>query len=246
MCEETEKNINIKIDGELVQVEPGLTILEACRQFGFDVPTLCFDEALVPYAACRLCVVEVVGGRAKRTVASCAYPVEEGQEISTSTDEIARHRRNLIELYLSRSPDAKAIQKLAEKHGVKIPRYEFKETDNCILCGRCVRACGEVVKASAIGFVERGMKRRVEPPFLRGSAACISCGTCTTICPTEAIRLDEIDRVQSAHVFPHGAHESTCKICSIFELVPKTPGDYAGWLSDKATTPARRKPGKEK
>jgi len=241
MCQEAAKNLRVKIDSEVYLVEPGFTVLEAARQFGVNIPTLCFDEALEPYAACRLCVVEVSsavpskpGGRGpKRTVASCVYPVEDGLEVETATEEILRHRRNLVELYLARSPNAKRIQKLAEQFGISEPRYKFAETHNCIVCGLCVRACSEIVGANAIGFGQRGMKRKVEPPFRRGSAACISCGTCTTICPTEAIRLVEIDRIQSIHVMAQGEHETSCAVCGGFEMVPKSPDDYAEWLSEK-------------
>jgi NADH dehydrogenase/NADH:ubiquinone oxidoreductase subunit G len=248
VCQEVEKSLRVRIDGELYQVEPGYTVLEAARQFGVEIPTLCFDEALEPYAACRLCVVEVssvVPGKGaargpKRMVASCVYPVEEGLEVQTSTEEILRHRRNLVELYLSRSPNARKIQKLAEQFGISEPRYKFAETHNCIVCGLCVRACSEIVGANAIGFGLRGIKRKVEPPFHRGSAACISCGTCTTICPTEAIRLEEIDRIRSIHALAPGVYETSCSICGSFELVPKSPDDYAEWLLDKAAHPAQK------
>lgn len=243
MCGKTEEPIKIKIDGELFQVEPGFTVLEVCRQFGFDVPTLCFDEALTPYAACRLCVVEVSNKGPKRTVASCVYPAEDGLEVATSSDDIVRHRRNLVELYLARSPKARRIRELAEELGVREPRYKFEETNNCILCGRCIRACEQIVRASAIGFEKRGIRRSVEPPFRRGSAACISCGTCTTICPTEAIRLEQIDRVKSVHTFPAGSHEAGCRVCGSFEMVPGVPDDYGDWLSEEVVAPAKGKRG---
>ncbi|MCX5801409.1 MAG: 2Fe-2S iron-sulfur cluster-binding protein [Candidatus Eisenbacteria bacterium] len=226
-------NVSIKIDGRDLAVERGFTILEAGRQAGIEIPTLCFDEALEPYAACRLCVVELSVKGVKRFVASCVYPVEEGAEVMTSTDEILRHRRLLVELYLSRSPEARKIRELAEQLGVGEPRYKFPETHNCIACGLCVRACNEIVGAGAIGFSQRGMKRRVEPPFRRGSATCISCGTCTTICPTEAITLKEIDQVKSVHVAGEGASIEPCSVCAAFEIVPKLPDDYVGWLSEK-------------
>ncbi len=242
MSQEAERNLRIKINGEAYLAEPGLTLLEVAREFGVEIPTLCFDEALEPYAACRLCVVEVtsaVPGRPdvrgpRRTVASCVYPAEDGLEVWTATEQIMRHRRNLMELYLSRSPDAKRIRKLAEQFGVSEPRYKFAETHNCIVCGLCVRACTEIVRANAISFGQRGMKRRVEPPFRRGSAACISCGTCTTICPTEAIRIEEIDRVKSIHSLARGEHRASCAVCGGFDVAPKSPDDYAGWLSEKA------------
>jgi NADH dehydrogenase/NADH:ubiquinone oxidoreductase subunit G len=225
--------IKIKIDGQDLTVEEGFTILEASRQAGIEIPTLCFDEALEPYAACRLCVVELSTKGTKRLVASCVYPVEEGAEIRTMTDEILRHRKILVELYLSRSPNAKRMRQLAEQIGVGEPRYRFEETHNCVVCGMCVRACDEIVGASAIGFSQRGMKRKVEPPFHRGSAACISCGTCTTICPTEAITLKEIDQIKSVHVKDEGASLEPCGVCAAFELVPVSPEAYTGWLSEK-------------
>jgi bidirectional [NiFe] hydrogenase diaphorase subunit len=220
------ESVNIKIDGRKLKVDADLSILEASRQAGIDIPTLCFDEALKPYAACRLCVVELTARGTKRLVASCVYPVEEGVEVRTSTQEIIRHRKVLLELYLSRSPEARRIRELADELGVKSPRYEFEDSHNCILCGRCVRACNE------------GMDRRVVPPFGRGSAACISCGTCTTICPTEAITIQEIDSVESTHSFAEGGDVRACKVCASFELVPKPPRDYKEWLAEKGLSQA--------
>lgn len=231
-----QEKINIKIDGRELAVERKFTILEAGREAGISIPTLCFDEALEPYAACRLCVVELVTKGAKKFVASCVYPVEEGAEIRTLTDDIIRHRKLLVELYLSRSPNAKRIRRLAEELGVKEPRYKFEQTHNCVVCAMCVRACAEIVGANAIGFSGRGMKKKVEPPFHRGSAACISCGTCTTICPTEAITLKEIDQVRTVHVTDgiEGKTRTTpCSVCSAFEMVPVHPKDYVEWLSEK-------------
>jgi len=201
-----QEKVRIKIDGREIAVDKYFTILEACREVGVHVPTLCFDEALEPYAACRLCVVELVTKGTKKFVASCVYPVEEGAEIRTVSDDIARHRKMLVELYLSRSPNAKRIRRLADELGIKEPRYKFDKslTHNCVVCAMCIRACSEIVGAYAIGFSGRGMKKKVEPPFHRGSAACISCGTCTTICPTEAITLQEIDQVKTVHE-PGGA-----------------------------------------
>jgi len=232
-------NVRIKIDGRDLTAEKGLTILEASRQADIEIPTLCFDEALEPYAACRLCVVELSSKGAKegtkRFVASCVYPVEEGAEVRTLTDEILCHRKLLVELYLARSPRARKIRELADTLGVGEPRYRFEETHNCVLCGMCVRACNEIVGAGAIGFSQRGMKRKVEPPFHRGSAACISCGTCTTICPTEAITLKEIDRIKSVHVAGEGGYAGPCSVCADFDIVPKLPENYIGWLSEKVS-----------
>jgi len=228
-----EENVNIKIDGRDFAVEKGLSILEASRQAGIEIPTLCFNDALAPYAACRLCMVELWARGGRRFVASCVYPAEDGAEIRTSTADILRHRKLLVELYLARSPNATKIRELADQFGIKEPRYKFPETHNCIVCGMCIRACYEIVGAGAIGFSARGMKRKVEPPFKRGSAACISCGTCTTICPTEAITIKEIDQVKSVHLAGEGESIGPCGVCAAFELVPASPKDYMGWLSEK-------------
>ncbi|KPJ61216.1 MAG: hypothetical protein AMJ46_02620 [Latescibacteria bacterium DG_63] len=228
-----EGSVRVKIDGRELEVEKGLSVLEASRHAGIEIPTLCYDEALRPYAACRLCVVELTVKGTKSLVASCVYPVEEGAEVQTSTDEILAHRKVLLGLYLARSPEARRIRELAEEFGAIVPRYGLEETHNCILCGLCVRACKEIVGAGAIGFSERGMRRKVEPPFGRGSAACISCGTCTTICPTEAITLQEIDRIETVHSFAEKRDAKACRICASFEVLPKSPRDYKEWLSEK-------------
>jgi heterodisulfide reductase subunit A2 len=191
------KEVTLEIDGKEVKAEEGTTILEAARSVGVDIPTLCHHKALSPYGGCRLCTVEIFRGRRSRIVTSCVYPVEEGLVVKTRSDTVMRDRKMLIELMLARAPKAKVIQDLAKEYGVKTTRFKTKDPENlCILCGLCTRVCEERIGASAINFVGRGVGREVQTPF-QGTLdidfdACIACGSCASICPTGAIKIEDI------------------------------------------------------
>jgi len=179
------------LNGKRREAGPGTTVLEAARAAGVDIPALCAHEALEPYGACRLCIVEVreKGKKRSRVVASCLYPVKEGLEVESDTARIKKLRRFLLELLLARSPRSPYVKELAAKHGVKKARFS-SAGDDCILCGLCVRVCAEVVKADAIGFSERGIARKVDSPFGIDHSRCIACGACTFVCPTGAIQME--------------------------------------------------------
>ena len=181
----------IVLNGKARSVRDGATVLEAARAAGVEIPALCAHEALEPYGACRLCVVEVreKGKKRWRVVTSCLYPAKEGLEVRTDTEKIARLRRFLVELLLARSPNAPYVKELAARYGVRKARFSELD-DNCILCGLCVRACAEVVGANAIGFAQRGIARRVDSPYGIDHSRCIACGACTFVCPTGAIQME--------------------------------------------------------
>lgn len=195
--------IRLIIDGKKVQAPEGATILEVAREEGIEIPTLCYHEDLSPYGACRVCVVEITTSKRKRIVASCMYPVEEDLIVETCSEHALKVRRGVVELLLARHPYVKIIRELATKLGIKEPNLRFTlENDYCILCGRCVRACREIVGANAISFSERGITRRVSSPFTESAGDCIGCGTCVSICPTGIITMKDIE--DGGMVYPEG------------------------------------------
>lgn len=205
------ETITLTIDGREVQAAKGMTVLEAARAAGIKIPTLCYHPELRPEGACRLCVVEVKG--AKSLVASCVMPASNGMEVYTNTPFVREARRTALELLLANHPfecltcDRNGnceLQTLAYELGVREVRYQgekrnvpkdtsspalVRDPNKCILCGRCVRMCGEVQGVSALGYVGRGWDTLILPLFNRDLAevACVACGQCSTVCPTGAI-----------------------------------------------------------
>ena len=176
--------IALSINEQGVEVPEGTSLLEAAERIGAKIPTLCHHKALLPYGACRLCLVEVgaVGGPVS-VQASCQYPALEGLVVRTDTPRIASARRIVAELLLARCPDAPAVQKTAAALGVTETRIT-KKYDDCIYCGLCVRMCEERMGRAAIGFTGRGLRRKVEPPYGKHNEACWTCRACDFVCPT--------------------------------------------------------------
>lgn len=203
--------VNIKINGMSVLVPEGYTILEAAKEIGINIPTLCFLKDMNEIGACRVCVVEVKGARS--LVASCVYPVSEGMEIFTNTNKVRESRKTTIELILSnhnrsclscvRSGNCE-LQTLAYEYGVEDagkfdgfnPTFEkdvsskhlVRDPNKCILCRRCVAAC-ENQKVAVIGPNDRGFDTSIGCAFNKDLAdvACVSCGQCIVNCPTGAL-----------------------------------------------------------
>lgn len=198
----------VTIDGRAFDVPDHFTILEAARSVGIHIPHLCYHRKLTPFGGCRLCIVEVAG--IARPVTSCNTAVSEGMVVSTSTEEIERLRKMLLELILSDHPndcmlcesagDCK-LQDLAYVYGIRENRYAgerrvyskrdgnpFIERDleKCILCGRCVIVCNEVQGVEAIDFAYRGFASKVCTNF-EDDLDCEFCGQCISVCPTGAL-----------------------------------------------------------
>lgn len=180
--------INLTIDGRNIEAEEGLTILQVATQNNIDIPTLCHHEALEPYGACRLCTVEVTVGKRKRFVTACNYIVSNGIDVKTASREVTELRKMILELLLARCPDVEIIKDLAKSYGIDKPRFRL-ENQTCILCGLCLRVCKEIIGASAISLVGRGVDARIDTPFHLSSEVCTGCGACAAICPTGLIQL---------------------------------------------------------
>jgi bidirectional [NiFe] hydrogenase diaphorase subunit len=180
--------ITFDINGKEVQGQEGWTILDVARWHGIDIPTLCHHEALEPYGACRMCVVEVDDGRRSRVAISCMYPIRPGLKVQTDSPRVANVRRWIVQLLLDESPEAPKIQELAKSFGVTPSRFQKKGVDfACHLCGLCVRTCQEVAGVQALTFSNRGLRKEVATPYHKRSTDCIRCGTCLYVCPTGAM-----------------------------------------------------------
>ena len=203
--------VNIKINNMPLSVPKGISILEAARMAGIEIPTLCYLKKINEIGACRICMVEVKGARS--LVTACVYPVNEGMEIFTNTERVRKSRKMTLELILS-THDRKCLscvrsgtcelQQLCKEFGVDDesrfdganPVHEYDDSaihmirDNgkCILCRRCVAAC-QAQHISVIGVNARGFDTHIGSAFERplDSVACVSCGQCIVNCPTGAI-----------------------------------------------------------
>jgi bidirectional [NiFe] hydrogenase diaphorase subunit len=224
--------ITLTIDGQKVETLEGSSLLEAARENGIEIPTLCYHEALEPYGGCRLCVVELETARGPRLVASCVHPAEEGAVIKTASEMVQRSRRMTVELLLAAAPKAKIIRHLAAEMGIAEPRVTLANND-CILCGLCVRACNEIVGARAISLVNRGFAKEVKPPFEIGSNACTGCTTCVFICPTGAIKLEDVQADDSVHEWESDFEARPCKICGDHHLSPEFREDYQDLIAEE-------------
>jgi len=179
--------IKFRMNGMDVQAEEGSTVLETARFYGLEIPTLCYNEGLTPWGGCRLCLVEIGVEPKSKLASSCTYPVEEGLIVRTDTRRVIDARRMMIELMLSTAPMSKEIQDLASKFGVTRQRFEPRN-EECVYCGLCIRICAEQMDARAIGFQNRGFKRKISTPFDIRSEDCRLCGACMYVCPACAAR----------------------------------------------------------
>jgi NADH dehydrogenase/NADH:ubiquinone oxidoreductase subunit G len=174
--------LELTMDGAPVRAVKGQSVLEAAMEYGICIPHLCHVPTLSDLGACRLCIVERIENGRPQVTASCTLRVQEGMVIRTNSEKIRRLRRNIAELLVAQAPNSRAIQDIAVRCGVKRVRYPFRN-ENCVLCGRCVRACAELWDARAIGFVGRGKARHVDFPFGVRPDFCKQCQSCVQLCP---------------------------------------------------------------
>lgn len=221
------ENVNIMINGMPLSVPSGSTILEAARQAGIYIPTLCYLKDINEIGACRMCVVEVK--RARSLVAACVYPVAEGMEIFTNTERVRNSRKMTLELILSahnksclscvRSGNCE-LQKLCHDYGVEENHFEgskpeatfddstgviVRDNSKCVLCRRCSAACSKQQEVGVIGTNDRGFDTHIGCAFDRQlkDVPCVSCGQCIEACPTGALHeKDDTDKVWAALADP--------------------------------------------
>ena len=226
--------IRLTIDQKEVHVPEGTTILEAAAQAGIRIPTLCYHEKLLPFGACRICVVEVEQMKGRLTPA-CSTPVTEGMVVRTSTEQITMARKTVLELLLIHHPldcpfcdkgGECQLQDLVYEYGVAHNRYKDKKsahpidyvsplvernTNRCVLCGMCVRVCDEVVGASELSMVNRGIRTKVTTDFDR-PLNCEFCGECENICPVGALT-DRLFKFKARAWEVHNV-STVCSFCS--------------------------------
>ncbi|MFO8164578.1 MAG: 2Fe-2S iron-sulfur cluster-binding protein [Thermodesulfobacteriota bacterium] len=222
--------ITFTIDGVKVEAEEGQNVLQVALDNGFDIPHLCYHEALEPYGACRLCQVEITKGNRTRLTTSCNYPVLEGIDVQTKTEEVIKARKMVIELLLARSPNVPVIKDLAEEYSVGTPRFPLDD-DDCILCGLCERVCREIVGVEAISFLGRGSDRKVGPPLEINPQTCIGCGACAYICPTNCIKVEENENERTIVRWGRTLPMKKCKVCGR-SFAPWFQLDYFGKITE--------------
>jgi len=202
----------LTIDGKLISAREDLTVLEAAREAGIEIPTLCHLEGASDIGACRLCLVEVAGNN--RLFPACVLKVTEGMEVYTDTERLRDYRKMIVELLFAErnhicsvcvSNGACELQDLAMDVGMDHVRYDYNyplcdvditherfgvDHNRCVLCGRCVRACDQIEGAHTWDMAGRGTKARVITDMKQPwgeSLSCTKCGKCVQACPTGAI-----------------------------------------------------------
>lgn len=239
--------INLKINGKEIQAESGKTVLQVAKEHDVHIPTLCYHKDLNPTGNCRMCIVEVKGGRFLQ--AACVTPVWEGMEIETSSEKVMKDRKLTLELMLANHPvdclicDVSGeceLQDLAYEYQAKVPDWGAKGTrypvdsdpnpfirvdmNKCILCRRCESACAEIQGRDVWGVAKRGFEEVMVAgagvPMLE--ARCESCGQCVAYCPTGALSNKMNYGMGRAHQVKKVT--TTCSYCGVgcqFDLLVK-------------------------
>lgn len=201
--------VNLTIDGKEIQVSKSSTIYEAAKEAGIYIPVLCYAKKLLPYGACRICLVEVEQMKG-RLIPSCTTPVTEGMVVNTMSDEIRKVRKTVLEFLLVNhvvecpvcdKGGECDLQDLTYEYEVVTNRFEGEKFDlptdevnpllernmnRCVLCGKCVRVCDEIVGFGSYSFINRGFETKIATAYDRG-LDCEFCGQCVSMCPVGAI-----------------------------------------------------------
>jgi len=225
--------VDVTIDGKTVRVPEGATLLDACRQLGIDTPTLCYLENLTPVNVCRVCVVDI-GSRV--LVPACSRKAEAGMTVHTDSERVRTSRRMVLE-FLASSVDmsltAPEVRRWMEHYGADPGRYGpaaetvaqpvkndndsyVRDYSRCILCYKCVEACGEDAQNTfAIAVAGRGFDARISTEFDVGlpDSACVYCGNCIGVCPTGALMFTSEYDMRQAGSWDESKQTVTTTIC---------------------------------
>ncbi|UZR29247.1 formate dehydrogenase subunit alpha [Methylococcus mesophilus] len=234
----SDKLVTLEIDGFTATVPEGTSVMRAAASIGIDIPKLCATDSLEPFGSCRLCVVQIEGGRG--LPASCTTPVFEGMKVVTQNDRLAQVRRGIMELYISDHPldcltcSANGnceLQDMAGVVGLREVRYGYEgenhfdakkdlsnpyfqfEPSKCIVCSRCVRACEQTQGTFALTIDGRGFESKISPGQNQAfmDSECVSCGACVQACPTATlIEKSVADKGQADHSII-----TTCAYCGV-------------------------------
>lgn len=227
------REIEMSMDGRRVSVLEGATILDAARQLGIEIPTLCFLETLRPVNVCRVCVVELEGSRT--LVPSCSRKVEAGMIVRTESDRVRLSRRMVLE-FLASSVDvttAPQFETYRKQYGAQPEKFGPRaatvaappQLDNdlyirdyakCILCYKCVQACGvDAQNTFAIGVAGRGFHAHISTEFAvpLPESACVYCGNCVGVCPTGALMAKTEYDMRLAGTWSESRQTRTDTIC---------------------------------
>lgn len=234
----TETALQLTIDGQPVEVSSGASVLDACNAAGVDTPTLCYAENLTPVNACRVCVVEQEGSRT--LVPSCSRQAEDGMVIQTDSERV-RHSRKMVLEFLGSGVDLSQADDLGrwgthygaepERYGTKAEKIDeeiriqddlyIRDYDKCVLCYKCVEACGDDAQHTfAIAVSGRGFGARISTEFDTAlpDSACVYCGNCVAVCPTNALQFKtEFDLRQTESWKPDEQSVTTtvCSYCGV-------------------------------
>jgi predicted molibdopterin-dependent oxidoreductase YjgC len=236
-----QTNVSIRVDGQSVTVPEGATILDACKHAGIDTPTICYADNLTPVNVCRVCVVEVEGSRT--LVPSCSRPAEDGMVVETDSERV-QHSRKMVLEFLGTGVDlsqADELQRWIGHYGADPDRYDvpgveletmdeevkvqdnlyIRDYDKCVLCYKCVEACGDDAQHTfAISIAGRGYGARISTEFdvTLPDSACVYCGNCVAVCPTNALQFkSEFDLREAADWRPDDqtVTQTVCSYCGV-------------------------------
>ena len=226
--------VELTVDGESVKVAEGTTVLQACRGAGCDdIPTLCYGDTLTPKNACRVCMVEVEGSRT--LVPSCSRKVEPGMVVHTDTERV-QHSRKMVLEFLGSSTDLSVAPHVAdwnEQYAVDVDRYGperrtkaqpvkrdnelyVRDYEKCILCYKCVDACGEQWQNTfAIAVAGRGFDSHIAAEYDTElpDSACVYCGNCIAVCPTGALMFTSEHDMRADGSWDESRQTETDTIC---------------------------------
>jgi len=230
--------VSITIDGRAIEAAAGSTILDACRDAGVDVPTLCFLETLTPVNACRVCVVEVEGARV--LAPACSRRIEPNMVIRTRSPRVDLSRKLVLEL-LASSVDlstAPSLEPMMREYGADPERFGsepatvrqppkvdnelyMRDYSKCVLCYKCVEACGtDAQNTFAIAVAGRGFDAHISTEFdvVLPESACVYCGNCIAVCPTGALMPSHEYELRKAGEWrpeTHTVTDTTCPYCGV-------------------------------